>query len=1360
MGLGNLAGEVAKSGASRVIGGALCGGVIVIMILNLWRNFGSQYALLCLGGLLLAALFLIFIYYLWKYVHYKNIEYMEKEHEKLNRAKQKKKKLKQSVSEIKENLIDALTKLKSKNLQIYSLPWFLLIGEPKSGKTTTLKQSDIEFPPELNNKISGAGGTVNCDWWFPEGAVIIDTAGRLTMTVDSTHDQEEWIAFLRLLSKYRPRCPINGVIVTIPTTSLLEDPDDIIFDKANRIRKKLDELTMNLNVDFPVYIMVSKLDIVFGFTEFCKSISQGKRKQIVGWDRPSLIIEPFDKSEFETQFDNQVQTIYKMSLNRLNDEEVKRGDESDRVFSFSSEFQALKAPLIKYFDLIFKRSDYRSPLFLRGCYFSSGIQEGRSILKALGEIGAHKETHDRIKKSFGGSRPYFIDRFYEKVFKEKGLVTRTGYAAKRDFKLKITCSIITILLLIISAMILIPGMTMLSDVIKPINSEVNFIKANYHNTKMLPASQLEHSISLFQSLDNGCKNLSQSSLAWRFTKSKENFVVYDIKTIQNIVLLKGVIRPLISLAGECLEEFNINNEEDKTKLIAALQQYLLLLSKVKTSEININPILEIIQANKRLPNLSPQIIMNIWKQYPIIEINADPVYDSARSKLKFRKGFSKIRDYWKQYSANQWDSIENNIFQLDQAYQTLLSCNIDMLQDQITKYISRANLIRYNNEKLATITTPDKLFEICQSDYKIIQKSLSGFTSKGIYKTVNRHADECINLKNDSITLQAQSIKKFGHIIKEDGSLNPEIDSIISGLKKIQNIQPFFSMEKQRQLNYELNRILTTIEAWGAEWKNNNKQLLSDISLIYEKVLSPGWKKEKLLSLISEFLDELLFEADRELALAAMKKIIPESEMTSKNLRKGEIPPLAAKSDWLLERFDILLNIENRMQTYYSTRDLKDISSLKENIMKQAYQYCLKFWDRTIRSYDPATNILKTGNFKSYIQEVNDVKGIFIDIGNWPLNMFLENMSTAKINELKNKIGENRGTEARKLERSVSKTAYVYGGNLISSLEDAQAEFLKMAESFDENTSYANINVTNFNQLSKFKEKVDRDSFSRGERFARRLEKIEGHGKRLLTGVIDKTIQAGCDNMNNDLQKNISSNKIKFENYYPFISNRGITDTVEGLYINDMLTISSKMFKKIYFTNNTGIYALQQKLEQLPPSNTDCINYKEDYEKFFNDCLLWRNFLYDDKMRVKKQPLKIILDTTNKKEKSYAGRQYTVFNIYGFNEKAYFRFSGNSYRSVDLLWSINLGDSFIFEVLDDVSKTDYAKMKISGGNLVLLAYLQAYGKETERLGINEWLLDINIPTSYYQGNITKYASVKLIFKWETAIPDVIEWPVQ
>jgi type VI secretion system protein ImpL len=101
---------------------------------------------------------------------------------------------------------------------IYQLPWYLIIGPPGCGKTTALSNSGLRFPlaDQVGKAaVQGVGGTRNCDWWFAEDAVLLDTAGRYT-TQDSYQqvDSAAWQGFLGMLKKHRPRRPINGVLVS------------------------------------------------------------------------------------------------------------------------------------------------------------------------------------------------------------------------------------------------------------------------------------------------------------------------------------------------------------------------------------------------------------------------------------------------------------------------------------------------------------------------------------------------------------------------------------------------------------------------------------------------------------------------------------------------------------------------------------------------------------------------------------------------------------------------------------------------------------------------------------------------------------------------------------------------------------------------------------------------------------------------------------------------------------------------------------------------------------------------------------------------------------------------------------------
>ena len=161
---------------------------------------------------------------------------------------------------------------------LYDLPWYVIIGPPGAGKTTALVNSGLKFPLARGGQapaaVAGAGGTRYCDWWFAEEAVLIDTAGRYTtQDTDTRAERTSWLAFLDLLKANRPRQPINGVMVAISVEDLLTSSQDEITAHAEAIRARLLELNERLKVDFPVYAVFTKADLIAGFNEFFGALS-------------------------------------------------------------------------------------------------------------------------------------------------------------------------------------------------------------------------------------------------------------------------------------------------------------------------------------------------------------------------------------------------------------------------------------------------------------------------------------------------------------------------------------------------------------------------------------------------------------------------------------------------------------------------------------------------------------------------------------------------------------------------------------------------------------------------------------------------------------------------------------------------------------------------------------------------------------------------------------------------------------------------------------------------------------------------------------------------------------------------------
>ncbi|MCL6356855.1 type VI secretion system membrane subunit TssM [Pectobacterium parmentieri] len=289
---------------------------------------------------------------------------------------------------------------------LYQLPWCMIIGAPGAGKTTALVNSGLQFP--LADKfgkaaLRGIGGTRNCDWWFTNEAVLLDTAGRYaTQESQQERDASEWHHFLDLLRKYRGRQPINGVIVTLSVSDLLTQSPEAMRNQAIALRQRLMELHDRLGIRFPVYVLVTKTDLLKGFRSYFGSLDKAQREQIWGFTFPWA-----QASTADFELNSQFQKEYSLLQQRLDagmaDTLLAERDGQSRaeVYLFPQEFAALRPMLADALDTLFARSDFETQFAPRGIYFASGTQEGLPFDRVMGEL--NRALHLPSQRE-GGSR--------------------------------------------------------------------------------------------------------------------------------------------------------------------------------------------------------------------------------------------------------------------------------------------------------------------------------------------------------------------------------------------------------------------------------------------------------------------------------------------------------------------------------------------------------------------------------------------------------------------------------------------------------------------------------------------------------------------------------------------------------------------------------------------------------------------------------------------------------------------------------------------------------------------------------------------------------------------------------------------
>ncbi len=311
---------------------------------------------------------------------------------------------------------------------LYELPWYIFIGAPGSGKTTALLNAGLTFPlaEKLGNaSVRGVGGTRNCDWWFTDEAVLIDTAGRYTMQEsDAQVDASAWDGFLALLKKSRPRRPINGVLLTINIQDLLQQTPPERKEHAAKLRARMQELAEKLGVRAPVYVLVTKADLIAGFNEMFEDLGKEERNQVWGFSFPHA---PGSNDDPLTQFGSEFAALEKRVRDRVMDrmnaehEVLKRA----AIFNFPQQFSGIRGLLGGFLEQVFGGggSLEERPL-LRGVYFTSGTQEGTPIDRVMGTLARTFGVERRLPQVAGArGKSFFLHRLLKDVvFKEQGLV--------------------------------------------------------------------------------------------------------------------------------------------------------------------------------------------------------------------------------------------------------------------------------------------------------------------------------------------------------------------------------------------------------------------------------------------------------------------------------------------------------------------------------------------------------------------------------------------------------------------------------------------------------------------------------------------------------------------------------------------------------------------------------------------------------------------------------------------------------------------------------------------------------------------------------------------------------------------------
>ena len=343
------------------------------------------------------------------------------------------------MEELQERFDEALESLRASKLgrgALYALPWYVIIGPPGSGKTTAITESGLNFPflkgKSQGRGIRGLGGTRNCDWWFTDQSILLDTAGRYTT---QSEDRDEWLSFLGMIKRSRQQKPINGVMVAIAITDLLGATQEAIEQHAVTIRERIDELVKELEVVFPVYLVFTKCDLLDGFVESFNTLSKDERAQVWG---ATFSEEAGDSRETAKRFREEFGAL----CGRVDEERLRLlipdqpAEKQRKILSLGMQMRSAAQPLGDFVAKLTEPNPYSEGSELRGFYFTSGTQEGAPIDFVMDKMSSALGLAPGAASSpmlDAEAKSYFLrDLFADVMYGDRDLAHSSSAALKRQ----------------------------------------------------------------------------------------------------------------------------------------------------------------------------------------------------------------------------------------------------------------------------------------------------------------------------------------------------------------------------------------------------------------------------------------------------------------------------------------------------------------------------------------------------------------------------------------------------------------------------------------------------------------------------------------------------------------------------------------------------------------------------------------------------------------------------------------------------------------------------------------------------------------------------------------------------------------
>lgn len=327
---------------------------------------------------------------------------------------------------------------------LYRLPWYLVVGDQHAGKTSFIDRTEQSFSLTRIDKAQARGRQVQAlaypiGWWVSNDAVIIDPPGAFISQESRSVSPGEaaeapavppgtparlWQHLLGWLVRNRSQRALNGVVLVVDLPALLHGTPEQRVALAHVLRTRLYELSSQLGSRLPLYVVLSKFDLLDGFDQLYAGVPAASREKMLGFTFKLDAATTFDAwlDEYGDYYDQLISQLFEQVVDRL--DTLGGASLRARLFSLHAQLVGLRPILLGFLKETLASDRFTTPALVRGVYWSSVVQQGDMLNAFVREAAQpYKTTPPLLEgKTQGKALAYFIQHAFRRViYQEAGL---------------------------------------------------------------------------------------------------------------------------------------------------------------------------------------------------------------------------------------------------------------------------------------------------------------------------------------------------------------------------------------------------------------------------------------------------------------------------------------------------------------------------------------------------------------------------------------------------------------------------------------------------------------------------------------------------------------------------------------------------------------------------------------------------------------------------------------------------------------------------------------------------------------------------------------------------------------------------